>query len=133
MAIVQSSVHILNLVLGHILQKRNINVEELLTIATPNSRMQLCILGRFLNQKAPLYTDMQMYNTEYRDIILPEMLAYLTEVTAMVQSRNSDAFASEFEIIKQTMGTSFLEFSQGISEMLDADIKTAFRERRERE
>ncbi len=76
---------------------------------------------------------MQMYNTEYRDIILPEMLAYLTEVTAMVQSRNSDAFASEFEIIKQTMGTSFLEFSQGISEMLDADIKTAFRERRERE
>lgn len=84
-AIVQSSVHILNLLLGHILQKRGLNVDEILTIATPNSRMQLCILGRFLNQKSALYTDMQMYNTRYRDEILPDMCAYLLQVSDLVQ------------------------------------------------
>jgi prephenate dehydrogenase len=131
-AIVQSSVHIMNLVLGHILEKRGIRVDELLRIATPNSRMQVCILGRFLNQKASLYTDMQMCNTRYRDEILPEMLDYFHTLHDMVQRGDTDGFESEFDAIKETVGESFLGFARSISESFDANIKRAFHEREQK-
>jgi prephenate dehydrogenase len=52
-------------------------MDELMSISTPNSRMQLCILSRFLNQEASLYTDMQVYNTKYRDEILSDIESYI--------------------------------------------------------
>lgn len=83
-AIVQSTVHIMNLMLGHLLTKRGINIEELMKISTPNSRMQLYILARFLNQEAPLYTDMQMQNTIYKNEILPDIRSYFDGLARII-------------------------------------------------
>lgn len=129
-AIVQSSVHILNLILGHLLKKRGINVGELLSIATPNSRMQLCILGRFLNQNAGLYTDMQVYNSVYRDEILPEILHYLEEVTDTIKSHDTNLFEAEFEAIRRTLGSWFLHAALEISESFDSTIQEYFKSKK---
>ncbi len=124
-AIVQSTVHIMNLMFGHILTKRGINIEEIMRISTPNSRMQLCILARFLNQEASLYTDMQMQNTIYKEEILPEILSYFSELTWIIQSERSEDFSREFDIIKKHVWQNFLDKALNISSAFDEHIKKA--------
>lgn len=99
-SIIQSTVHILNLVLGHILKQRGINIEDLMKISTPNARMQLCILSRFFKQEASLYTDMQVYNPLYQQQILPEIEAYFKNLEGIIDEKNTTQFETEFESIK---------------------------------
>lgn len=75
----------MSLMLGHVLEKRGIDISEIMNIATPISRMQLFILARFLNQEASLYTDMQMYNDVYKKEILTDIQQYFKSVGSMVQ------------------------------------------------
>ncbi len=69
-------------------------------ISTPNSRMQLCILARFLNQEAALYTDMQMQNTIYKNEILPDIESYFKELGDIVANDESEKFEQEFNSVK---------------------------------
>ncbi len=122
-AIVQSMVHIINLLFGHILVKRGINIKELMNISTPNSRMQLSILARFLNQEAELYTDMQIENTIYKNEILPDIQSYLSQVIWTIQDNKSDEFEKEFNSIKEYIWIDFLTKSLKVSSEFDEHIK----------
>lgn len=95
-SIVQSSVHFINLLLGYILKERGVDMNQLMEIGTPISRLQVLILSRFLNQNASLYTDMQMENTFYKDSILPEIKKYVDFLQEIIQSWKVESFEKEF-------------------------------------
>lgn len=122
-AIVQSTVHIMNLMLGHILIKRGIDIKELSRISTPNSRMQLFILARFLNQDASLYTDMQMENTVYKEQILPDIATYFSTITEVIRQNDTETFAKEFSAIKNYIGQDFLDTALRVSSHFDQETK----------
>ena len=122
-AIVQSTVHIINLLFGHLLAKRWIDIEELMKISTPNSRMQLCILARFLNQEAALYTDMQMQNTIYKNEILPDIESYFKELGDIVANDESEKFEQEFNSVKSYIWPDFLTKALKVSSEFDEHLK----------
>jgi len=122
-SIIQSTVHILNLVLGHILKQRGINIEDLMKISTPNARMQLCILSRFFKQEASLYTDMQVYNPLYQQQILPEIEAYFKNLEGIIDEKNTTQFETEFESIKAYLWSDFIENNFHITKQMDAFLK----------
>lgn len=122
-SIVQSSVHIMNLLLWHILKKRWINLNEITKISTPNSRMQLFILSRFLNQNASLYTDMQMYNTLYKNEILPDIKEYFDLVLDLVNNKKTKEFEKEFNEIKDYIWDDFITKAFKITQKIDNELK----------
>jgi len=122
-AIVQSTTHIMSLMLGHVLEKRGIDIAEIMNIATPISRMQLFILARFLNQEASLYTDMQMYNDVYKKEILIDIQQYFKSVGSMVQEWRSSDFEREFNKVKEYIGQDFLDRALKVSSALDEELK----------
>ncbi|MDD2917268.1 MAG: prephenate dehydrogenase/arogenate dehydrogenase family protein [Candidatus Gracilibacteria bacterium] len=122
-AIVQSTVHIMNLMFGHLLAKRRIDIEELMKISTPNSRMQLCILARFLNQEAALYTDMQTENTVYRNEILPDIESYFHDLAELLRTGQGTDFENEFNLAKAHIGPDFLAKALKVSSEFDEHLK----------
>lgn len=123
-SIVQSTVHFANLLLGHILKKRWIDIKQVIDIGTSNSRMQMLILSRFLNQNAALYTDMQFYNDHYKDEILPEIKNYVTFLEDVIESGKEDVFEQEFNEIKAYIGQEFLDKALIITSNIDKEVKT---------
>lgn len=122
-AIMQSTVHIMSLMFGHLLKKRNMNIAELMKISTPNSRMQISILARFLNQEAALYTDMQTENTIYTHEILPDIEMYFRNLSSVIRDGGGDEFEQEFNSIKNYIGHEFLVKAMKVSSELDEHIK----------
>lgn len=118
-SIVQSTVHVMNLVLWHVLKERWINIEELMKISTPNSRMQLRILSRFLKQEASLYTDMQIYNTMYKNEILPDIEKYFKNLECIIENKDTNKFENEFNSIKEYIWKDFIEEYFNITKKLD--------------
>ncbi|MDD2516165.1 MAG: prephenate dehydrogenase/arogenate dehydrogenase family protein [Candidatus Gracilibacteria bacterium] len=121
--IIQSSVHFINLLIGHILKKKGIHPDELVKISTPNSRMQLFILSRFLNQEASLYTDMQMCNSTYKNEIVPEILDYAQMLFSIIGQNDSERFENEFNDLKQFIGQDFPDKALTISSKFDEELK----------
>ncbi len=115
----------MNLMFGHILESRWINIDELMRISTPNSRMQICILARFLNQEASLYTDMQMENTIYRKEILSSLWNYFEKLNTIIQDKKTEDFENEFNTIKKYIGQDFLDIALKTSSEFDEHIKKA--------
>ncbi|EKE29606.1 MAG: Prephenate dehydrogenase [uncultured bacterium (gcode 4)] len=124
-AIVQSSVHFINLLMGHILRKRDIHPDKLMAISTPNSRMQLLILSRFLNQEAKLYTDMQMCNTIYKNEIIPEIREYSDYLTKIITDKDDGKFEEEFNSVKDFIGAEFLDNALKVTSKIDEELKKA--------
>ncbi len=124
--IVQSSVHIINLMFWHILKKRWINLEDLIKISTPNSRMQICILARFLNQNASLYTDMQMHNEVYKNEILPDIKNYFNFIDDFINEKNTIEFENEFNDIKNYFGNRKIKKAFDLSEKIDLALRDDF-------
>lgn len=122
-AIVQSTVHFINLLLWHILQKRWIKLEDIINISTPNSRMQLIILSRFLNQKASLYTDMQIYNTIYKNEVISEIENFVKYLKDIVLNEDINTFENTFEKIKDFIWEDFLNKALKISSKIDEETK----------
>ncbi len=122
-SIVQSSVHLMNLLLWHILQKRWINLEKMMKISTPNSRMQLFILSRFLNQNAWLYTDMQMHNELYKNEILPDIKEYFSFIDDLVQNNKKENFENEFKSIKRYIWEDFISKAFNVTQKIDNELK----------
>lgn len=118
-AIVQSSVHFVNLLIGHILVERWIHPNELMAISTPISRMQLFILSRFLNQEASLYTDMQICNTIYRDNIIPEMKNFADKMSDIITHKQSEKFEEEFNKLKKFIWQDFIDMALRVSSEID--------------
>jgi len=125
-AVVQSSVHFINLLMWHILAKRWIHPKDLISISTPNSRMQLLILSRFLNQEASLYTDMQIFNSVYRDEIIPEIKNFVESMSSIVTNQESEKFEWEFNNLKQFIWQDFLDKALRISSKFDEESKKGF-------
>lgn len=123
-SIVQSTVHFANLLLGHILKKRWIDIKQIIDIWTSNSRMQMLILSRFLNQNASLYTDMQFYNDHYKEEILPEIKSYVSFLEDIIESWKEDVFENEFNEIKAYIGQDFLDKALTITSAIDREVKT---------
>lgn len=121
--IVQASVHLINLLLWHIIKKRDINLNELSKISTPNSRMQLFILSRFLNQNADLYTDMQMYNKMYSDEILPDLKKHLNFLDDLIKNKKHNEFENEFNSLKNFIWDDFLKKAFLTSEKIDIELR----------
>lgn len=124
-AILQSSVHFINLLIGHVLKTRDIHPDKLLAISTPNSRMQLFILSRFLNQEASLYTDMQMHNTIYKNEIITEMKNYVNKMQGVILNQDENAFEDEFNNLKNFVWKEFLDKALSITTKLDEELKKA--------
>jgi len=122
-ALVQSSVHFINLLMWHILAKRWIHPQDLMKISTPNSRMQLFILSRFLNQEASLYTDMQMCNSTYRNEIIPEIKSFVGDMSNTVINQDSEKFEQEFNNLKEFIWQDFLDKALKISSKFDEESK----------
>lgn len=123
-SIVQSTVHFANLLLGHILKKRWIDIKQVIDIGTSNSRMQMLILSRFLNQNASLYTDMQFYNDHYKDEILPEIKDYVSFLEDVIESGKEEVFEQEFNEIKAYIWQEFLDKALTITSNIDKEVKT---------
>ncbi len=123
-SIVQSTVHFANLLLGHILKKRWIDIKQVIDIGTSNSRMQMLILSRFLNQNASLYTDMQFYNDHYKNEILPEIKNYVNFLEDVIESWKEDVFENEFNEIKAYIWQEFLDKALSITSNIDREVKT---------
>ena len=123
-SIVQSTVHFANLLLGHILKKRGIDIKQVIDIGTSNSRMQMLILSRFLNQNASLYTDMQFYNDHYKDEILPEIKEYVNFLEDVIESWKEEVFEQEFNEIKAYIWQEFLDKALSITSNIDKEVKT---------
>lgn len=122
-AIVQSTTHIMSLMLGHVLQKRGINMTEIMNIATPISRMYIFILARFLNQEASLYTDMQMHNSVYKKEILTDIGQYFTSMSSMVDECRTEDFEAEFNKVKKYIGQDIIDGAMQVSSKLDEELK----------
>ncbi|MDD3302567.1 MAG: prephenate dehydrogenase/arogenate dehydrogenase family protein [Candidatus Gracilibacteria bacterium] len=122
-SIVQSIVHFINLLLGHILKKRGIDIKQIIDIGTSNSRMQMLILSRFLNQNASLYTDMQFYNDFYKEEILPEIKDYVSFLEDTIESGREDVFEKEFNDVKDYIGQEFLDKALTITSSIDREVK----------
>lgn len=122
-SVVQSSVHIMNLMLWHILKERGINIDDIMKISTPNSRMQLCILARFLNQNACLYTDMQMFNSLYKDEILQDIKKYFNFVDNLIENKKINEFENEFNEIKNYFWDEKLKNAFKITEKIDSELR----------
>lgn len=122
-SIVQSTVHFMNLFLGHILKERWINIQEVVDIWTPNSRMQMLVLARFLNQNASLYTDMQFYNDYYKKEILPQLGLTMNTLKKMIKNNDIEKFEKEYNDIKEYIWQDFLDKSLSISQIVDKEVK----------
>ncbi|MDD5770519.1 MAG: prephenate dehydrogenase/arogenate dehydrogenase family protein [Candidatus Gracilibacteria bacterium] len=122
-SVVQSSVHFANLLLGHILKKENLSINEILAIGTPNSRMQMLILSRFLNQESSLYTDMQFFNEYYKNNILPDIQDYISLLEGIINSGNTQKFENEFNNLKNYIGQDFLNKALETTNIIDKEIK----------
>ncbi len=125
-AIVQSTVHFINLLLWHILQKRWIDINQILQLSTPNSRLQLIILSRFLNQNASLYTDMQMYNPVYKSNVIPEIQNFVNYLQDVINNSDAISFENEFNNMKKYVWTDFLTKALDISSKFDEELKKCF-------
>lgn len=122
-SVVQSSVHFANLLLGHILKKENLSINEILAIWTPNSRMQMLILSRFLNQESSLYTDMQFFNEYYKNNILPDIQDYISLLEGIINSWNTQKFENEFNNLKNYIWQDFLNKALETTNIIDKEIK----------
>jgi len=122
-SIVQSSVHIINSLLWNILKKRWINLEKMMEISTPNSRMQLYILSRFLKQNASLYTDMQMHNKLYKEQILPDMIEHFQYLNSLINNNETEKFEKEFNDIKNYLWEEFINKSFEKTKKIDSELK----------
>lgn len=122
-SIVQSIVHFINLLLWHILKKRWIDIKQIIDIGTSNSRMQMLILSRFLNQNASLYTDMQFYNDFYKEEILPEIKDYVSFLEDTIESWREDVFEKEFNDVKDYIWQEFLDKALTITSSIDREVK----------
>lgn len=123
-SIVQSTVHFANLLLWHILKKRGIDIKQIIDIGTSNSRMQMLILSRFLNQNASLYTDMQFFNDHYKEEILPEIKNYVNFLEDVIESWKEEVFEQEFNDIKAYIWQAFLDKALTITSNIDREVKT---------
>lgn len=126
-AILQSSVHFINLLIWHILKKTGISLKDFIKISTPNSRMQIFILSRFLNQNASLYTDMQMFNTVYKDKIIPEIKKFTEKLNFIINNSQNKKFEKEFNNIKKFIWQDFIDASMKISSKFDEESKKIYK------
>lgn len=122
-SIVQSTVHFMNLFLWHILKERWIDIWEVVNIWTPNSRMQMLVLARFLNQSASLYTDMQFYNEYYKKEILPQLDLTVKSLKEIIEKWDIEKFEEEYNDIKDYIWQEFLDKSLSISQIVDKEVK----------
>ncbi len=127
-SIVQSAVHFVNLLLGHILKKKWIDMGQILDIWTPISRIQMLILARFLNQNASLYTDMQLHNDYYKESILPEIKNYVDFLEGIINSGNVESFEKEFNDVKDHMWKSFLDKALSTTNIIDKEVRKFLKE-----
>lgn len=122
-SLLQSTIHFLNLLLGYVLRKRQVNLKDLNKICTPNSRMQLFLMSRFLKQHAGLYTDMQMHNEVYKDEIIPEIKEFVNYLENMIENNDVEKFQEEFEKIKEFVGEDFIDKWVDITSKIDKNLK----------
>lgn len=125
-AILQSSIHFVNLMTGHILKKRWINPKDIIKISTPIARIQFLLLSRFLNQEASLYTDMQLYNTIYKNELIPEMKDFINTFSDIIQNWKEKEFENEFNDIKKFIGQEFLDKALSFTSIVDDELKKTF-------
>lgn len=98
-------------------------MDDIFKISTPNSRMQLLILCRFLNQNASLYTDMQMHNSLYKNEVLGDIKDYFNHIDDLVQNTKNEDFEKEFNDIKDFIGEDKLKSALKITEKIDWMLK----------
>ncbi len=122
-AIVQSSVHLVNLILWNILLKKWIDLKEIEKITTPVYRMQFSILSRFVSQQADLYADMQMENIPYKEEIIPLVRNYIDQAQNIIKSKDADQFNKNFNEIKNYIWQDFIDESIKITNKIDDILK----------
>ncbi|EKE26165.1 MAG: Prephenate dehydrogenase [uncultured bacterium (gcode 4)] len=121
--LIQPMTHFVNFVFGHMLKKRWIHPEDLVTISTPVSRMQTFIFSRFLWQQSSLYADMQICNKVYKKEILKELVSFTKQLEEIIQNDDFEAFEQEFEDLKKFIGPEFLEKAMRVSTEIDEIVK----------
>ena len=85
--------------------------------------MQTYIFSRFLWQQADLYADMQICNPIFRQTILKEINRKVRKLTEIVETNDFDAFETEFNGLKDFIGTPFLEKAMQASSEIDQSLK----------
>ncbi|MDD2486812.1 MAG: prephenate dehydrogenase/arogenate dehydrogenase family protein [Candidatus Gracilibacteria bacterium] len=121
--LIQPMTHFVNFIFGHMLKKRGIHPEDLVTISTPVSRMQTFIFSRFLWQQSGLYADMQICNEVYKKEILKELVDFTKQLEEIIQNNDFEAFEKEFEELKEFIGPKFLEKAMKVSTEIDEIVK----------
>ncbi len=122
-AIIQSTVHLMNLIIWNVLVETWVSLEEVEKMATPVYRMQFSILSRFVSQEADLYADMQMENQVYQDEIIPIIQDHLEEMQDVLESKDSNSFQNHFNNIKEYVWQDFIDKSMDITNKIDDILK----------
>ena len=100
MAFIQALVHFTNIGLSHFLREKNFKPKP--EFLVPTFKLQSLVLGRILNQKTDLYTDIELKNPRFKKLI-KEYLEELIRLKDDVVEKNHENFSKKFNESKNHM------------------------------
>jgi hypothetical protein len=66
-----------------------------------------------------LYTDMQVYNTKYRDEILSDIESYIKNLWKDIKNKELEKIENEFNWIKDYIGKDFIDKAFEVTKKID--------------
>lgn len=121
MAIVQALIHFTEFVLGETLQNLNVNVEDIMTYASPASQLQLKLAARHLAQDPNLYGNIQLKNARTPHVLQAYAQA-VGELWKIIEANDLKSFERFFKKGTKFFGKfgtqAFRETDQFIGQMI---------------
>ncbi len=103
MDFIQGIEHFSTYCLGKFLHEKQVDIESLRKISSPNYKFELNIVGRLFNQKPELYADIIMSDKE-RINTINEFVKCIQNQNTDIQNQSREKFIQDFESIKNWMG-----------------------------
>lgn len=118
MSFVQGVEHFSVYCLGRFLHQKNIDIHQLLKLASPVYRMELNIVGRLFSQSPNLYADIIM-SDDHRTDLIGEFVTLMNDEYKKVNAKQRDDFVESFNQTATWMG----DFAQDAYAESDAVLK----------
>jgi prephenate dehydrogenase len=118
MNFVQGIEHFSSFCLGSFLKKQNINLEQLLNLASPVYQMELNIVGRLFYQSPELYADIIMADKNRLEMI-ESYIDHVKDNLNLLKNNDRAQFIDKFKSINQWMG----KFSEKAYNQTDKTLK----------
>ena len=125
MSLLQGLIHFVHIVFAHTLRVNEVDLHELVNIASPVYKAQFAFACRILNRDPSLYAHILMDNPA-NSTILKIFVEEAKKIEQMLEGKNIDAFVEDFQQTRDFLGDLAKEFSTESEYMVE---KMADRER----